>query len=188
MTYFAKEAPKFIPKEQAEKLFHSQLSKDGQTFDVTAMHMGEIGAKDVANTESIQNITTLEFGNNLCGPKGARHIANSPYLTKLTSLNMYYNRIQDEGCKHIAISNNLLSLRNLNLSNNEIGDEGAVMLAKFLPLFANLIRLDIRFNRLKEEGKNALMDAQKRCELKQLLLGTDEGFNVQEKGTKKHTH
>ncbi len=101
---------------------------------------------------------------------------------------MYYNRIQDEGCKHIAVSNNLLSLRNLNLSNNEISDEGAILLAKFLPLFSNLIRLDVRFNRLKEEGKNTLLEAQKKCELKQLLLGTDEGFNVQEKGMKKNIH
>ena len=188
MTYFAREAPKFMSKEQMEKLFHSQLSKDGKTLDLTAMHMGEIGAKDVANTESIRDITTLEFGNNLCGPKGARYIAKTSLLTKLTSLNMYYNRIQDEGCKYLAVSNSLISLRNLNLSNNEIGDEGAVMLAKFLPLFTNLIRLDIRFNRLKEEGKNALLEAQKKCELKQLLLGTEEGFNVQEKGMKKHTH
>ena len=187
MTYFAREAPKFISKDESEKLFHSQLSKDGKTLDVTAMHMGEIGAKDIANTESIKDITTLEFGNNLCGPKGARSIAKSPYLKSLTSLNMYYNRIQDDGCKHIAVSNNLLSLRNLNLSNNEIGDEGAVVLAKFLPLFSNLIRLDIRFNRLKEEGKNALLEAQKKSEIKQLLLGTEEGFNVQEKGMKKHT-
>jgi len=186
MTYHAKEQPTLMSKEQSEKLFHTQLSKDGKTLDVTAMHLGEIGAKDVANTESIKNITTLEFGNNLCGPKGAKFIGRSDYLTQLTSLNLYYNRILDEGCKYLAVSDNLLSLRNLNLSNNEIGDEGALMLAKFLPLFSNLIRLDMRFNRLREEGKKALREVQKNTTIKQLLLDNEEGFNVQEKGMKKH--
>ena len=186
MTYFAREQPKFMSKEQTEKLFLNQLSKDGKTLDATAMHLGEIGAKDIANTESLKAITILEFGNNLCGPKGAKYIGKSQYLIQLTSLNLYYNRIQDEGCKYIAVSDNLLSLRNLNLSNNEIGDEGALMLAKFLPLFTNLLRLDMRFNRLREDGKKILRETQKNTTIKQIVLDNEEGFNVQEKGMKRH--
>ena len=113
-------------------------------------------------------------------------ISKSKFLKHLTSLNLYYNRIQDEGCKYIAVSDNLVSLRNLNLSNNEIGDEGALMLARFLPLFTNLLRLDIRFNRLREDGKRTLLDIQKHTTIKQFLLDNEEGFNVQERGMKKN--
>jgi len=173
-----------MSKSESEKLFQAQLSKDGKTLDVTAMHLEEIGAKDVSNSELVSEITSLEFGNNLCGAKGARHIAKSKYLTNLTSLNLFYNRILDEGCKHIAVSDNLLSLKNLNLSDNEIGDEGAVMLAKFLPLFTNLVRLDMRYNRLKEEGKDAMREVQKVMGLKHLLLDKDEGYNIEEKGSR----
>ena len=116
MTYFSAEQPKLMSKSESEKLFKSQLSKDGKTLDLTAMHLEEIGAKDVSNCEFISEINSLEFGNNLCGPKGTRHIAKSKCLTKLTSLNLFYNRILDAGCKHIAVSDNLISLKNLNLT------------------------------------------------------------------------
>ncbi len=184
MTYFSAEQPRYMSKSESEKLFTAQLSKDGKTLDLTAMHLEEIGAKDVSHCEFLSEINSLEFGNNLCGPKGARHISKSKYLTNLTSLNLFYNRIMDEGCKHIAVSDNLLSLKNLNLSDNEIGDEGAIMLAKFLPLFTNLVRLDMRYNRLKEDGKAAMREVQKVMNLKHLLLDKDEGYNIEEKGSR----
>jgi len=47
-----------------------------------------------------------------------------------------------------------------------------------LPLFTNLVRLDLRLNRIKEDGKNALKEAQKISALKHLLLDKVEGFQV----------
>jgi Ran GTPase-activating protein (RanGAP) involved in mRNA processing and transport len=184
MTYFSAEQPRFMSKSESDKLFQAQLSKDGKILDLTAMHLEEMGAKDVSNCEFISEINGLEFGNNLCGSKGARHIAKSKYLTNLTSLNLFYNRILDEGCKHIAVSDNLISVKNLNLSDNEIGDEGAFMLARFLPLFTNLVRLDLRYNRLQEDGKAAMREAQKVMSLKHLLLDKDEGYAIEEKGSR----
>jgi Ran GTPase-activating protein (RanGAP) involved in mRNA processing and transport len=173
-----------MSQSEAEKLFQTQLSKDGKTLDLTAMHLEEMGAKDVANSEMLAEINSLEFGNNICGPKGVKHLAKSKYLTNLTSLNLFYNRILNEGCKSLAVSDNLLSLKNLNLSDNEIADEGAVMLAKFLPLFTNLVRLDMRYNRLTDDGKEAMLEAQKVMGLKHLLLDKDEGYGIEEKGSR----
>jgi Ran GTPase-activating protein (RanGAP) involved in mRNA processing and transport len=138
----------------------------------------EFGAKDVASFELLADLTSLEFGTNLIGAKGAKYLAQSKVLTNLTSLNLFYNEIGNEGAKYIAVSDNLQSLQNLVLSDNNITDEGAIALAKFLPLFPNLVRLDMRLNKLKEEGKQALQDAQKLVGLKHLLLDKVEGFQV----------
>ncbi|MCH8156727.1 MAG: hypothetical protein IID18_03070, partial [Nitrospinae bacterium] len=78
----------------------------------------------------------------------------------------------------IAVSDNLLSLQNLILSDNNITDEGARYLARFLPLFSNLTRLDLRLNKIKDEGKDALIEAQKKTNIKHLLLDKVEGFQV----------
>jgi len=76
------------------------------------------------------------------------------------------------------VSDNLLSLQNLVITDNEITDEGALVLAKFLPLFTNLVRLDLRLNRIRDDGKEALREAQKISTVKHLLLDKVEGFQV----------
>ena len=63
----------YMTVEEAEKLVKHYLSKDGKTLDLTAMHLEEYGAKDIASCELLQEVTTLEFGRNICGPKGARY-------------------------------------------------------------------------------------------------------------------
>ena len=75
------------------------------------------------------------MGTNLIGQGGAKFLAQSETLVNLTSLNLFYNQIGNDGVKYVAVSDNLLSLQNLNLTDNEITDEGAIFLAKFLPLF-----------------------------------------------------
>ena len=163
---------------ETEMIVRDNLSKDGKTLDLTASYLKEYGAKDVASFEFLVDLTTLEFGTNLIGTKGAKYIGQSKVLTHLTSLNLFYNDIGNEGAKYIAVSDNLQSLQNLVLSDNNITDEGAIMLARFLPLFPNLVRLDMRLNKLKEDGKQALKDAQKLVSLKHLLLDKVEGFQV----------
>jgi len=156
---------------ETESIVRMNLSKDGKTLDLTATYLKEYGAKDIARMEFLRPLTNLAFGTNLCGPKGVKYFAQSDVLVNLTSLNLFYNRIGNEG-------DNLLSLQNLVLTDNEITDEGALILAKFLPLFTNLVRLDLRLNRLKDEGKNALQEAQKKSNIKHLLLDKVEGFQV----------
>jgi len=164
--------------EETAMTVRANLSKDGKTLDLTACYLKEYGAKDVAEFDYLTDLTNLQFGTNLCGPKGAKHLAQSKTLTNLTTLNLFYNAIDNEGCKYIAVSDNLHSLQNLILSDNNITDEGAIMLAKFLPLFSNLVRLDMRLNKIKEGGKQALLDAQKLTGIKHLLLDKVEGFQV----------
>jgi Ran GTPase-activating protein (RanGAP) involved in mRNA processing and transport len=163
---------------ETEELVRDNLSADGKILNLTACYLKELGAKDIASLEFLKDLLTLELGTNQIGAKGVKCLASSPYLTHLTALNLYYNDIGNEGVKHIALSNNLLSLTSLNLSNNKITDEGAKVLAKFLPLFTNLVRLDLRYNYIKEEGKNALLEAQKMTGIKQILVDKEEGFQV----------
>jgi Ran GTPase-activating protein (RanGAP) involved in mRNA processing and transport len=164
--------------DETEMIVRDNLTKDGSTLDLTACYLKEFGAKDVASFDFLADLTSLEFGTNLIGSKGAKYLGQSKVLTQLTSLNLFYNDIGNEGAKYIAVSDNLQSLQNLVLSDNNITDEGAIVLAKFLPLFSNLVRLDMRLNKLKEEGKQALLDAQKLVGLKHLLLDKVEGFQV----------
>lgn len=165
---------------ETESIIRQHLSKDGFTLDLTAVYLKEYGAKDIARMEFLRPLTSLAFGTNLCGPKGAKYIAQSGVLVNLTSLNLFYNRLGNEGVKYIAVSDNLLSLQNLVLTDNEITDEGALLMAKFLPLFTNLVRLDLRLNRIRDEGKDALREAQKVSNVKHLLLDKVEGFQVKE--------
>ncbi len=164
--------------EENEMVIRANLSKDSKTLDLTACYLKEYGAKDVAEYDDLKDLTNLQFGTNLCGPKGAKWLAQSEVLTNLTTLNLFYNAIDNEGCKHIAVSDNLQSLQNLILSDNNITDEGAIMLAKFLPLFSEMVRLDMRLNKISEVGKQALLDAQKLTGVKHLLLDKVEGFQV----------
>lgn len=164
--------------EETEEMVRAELSKDGKTLDLTACYLKELGAKDVAQMEFLKDLSTLEMGTNLIGTKGARYLGQSKTLVNLTSLNLYYNAIGNDGAKQIAISDNLLSLSNLTLSDNNITDEGAKYIAKFLPLWTNLRRLDMRLNKIREEGQQALMEAKEKTGLEQLLLDKFEGFNV----------
>ena len=163
---------------ETESIIRMHLSKDGFTLDLTAIYLKEYGAKDIARMEFLRPLTNLAFGTNLCGPKGVKYLAQSEVLVNLTSLNLFYNRIGNEGVKYLAVSDNLLSLQNLVMTDNEITDEGALILAKFLPLFTNLSRLDLRLNRIRDEGKDALREAQKMSTVKHLLLDKVEGFQV----------
>ena len=168
--------------QETMEAVEAELSKDGKTLDMTAAYLKEYGAKDIANMDILKDLTTLELGTNMMGPKGVKYLAQSKVLTNLTTLNLFYNKIGNEGVKYLAVSDNLLSLKNLILSDNDITDEGAKNLAKFMPLFSNLVRLDMRLNKIKEEGKNALLEAAKKMELKQLLLDKVEGFQVKTGG------
>ena len=168
--------------EESVAMVKSELSKDGKTLDLTAAYLKEYGSKDIAGMDFLEELTTLELGTNLMGAKGAKYLAQSKYLVNLTSLNLFYNSLGNDGVKYLAVSDNLLSLQNLILSDNNITDEGAKYLAKFLPLFTNLVRLDLRLNKIKEEGKHALQEAAKMMELKQLLLDKVEGFQVKTGG------
>jgi len=165
-------------QEETEMIIRPHLSKDGKTLDLTALYLKELGVKDVSEFEFLKDLTTLEIGNNLMGPMGAKYLSQSKYLTNLTSLNLFYNKIGNDGIRYIAVSDNLLSLANLSLADNDITDEGAKYLAKFLPLYSNLVRLDMRMNKISEEGKNILQEAQKLAGIKQLLLDKVEGFQV----------
>ena len=168
--------------DETQMMVQAEISKDGKTLDLTAAYLKEYGARDLANMELLKDLTKLELGTNLIGPRGMRFLGTSKHLTNLTSLNLFYNTLGNEGIKYLTVSDNLLSLTNLTLSDNNIGDEGAKLLAKFLPLFSNLKRLDMRLNKIRDEGMDALREAQKLTNIKQLLMDKVEGFQVKTSG------
>ena len=165
---------------ETEQLVRANLSKDGKTLDITAGYVKEYGAKDISKFEFLRDLTSLAMGTNLMGSQGVKYLAQSEVLVNLTSLNLFYNQIGNNGAKYIAVSDNLLSLQNLNLTDNDITDEGAIFLAKFLPLFTNLVRLDMRYNKVKDDGKEALHKAQEKTSLKHLLLDKIDRFVTNE--------
>ena len=58
--------------EESVALVKSELSKDGNTLDLTAAYLKEYGAKDIANMDFLEGLQTLELGTNMMGAKGVK--------------------------------------------------------------------------------------------------------------------
>lgn len=103
--------------------------------------IGEKGAKAIANSPTLTNLTSLNLEHNTIWDGGAIAIANSPTLLNLTSLNLSHANIGNAGAMAIAKSQNLASLTSLNLAHNQIGDEGimAILESPFLTNLKSLI-------------------------------------------------
>ena len=110
--------------EENEMVIRANLSKDSKTLDLTACYLKEYGAKDVSEYDSLKELTNLQFGTNLCGPKGAKWLAQSTVLTNLTTLNLFYNAIDNEGW-FVQIAGGLTMIGNEN-DENVIGDRQLV--------------------------------------------------------------
>ena len=98
------------------------------------------------------------------GDAGARAIASSPYLTQLTSLVLTDTGIGAEGAKAIAESRRLATLTSLELlgfdctRSNHIGNGGARALAES-PHMARLTRLRLPENGIGVDGAKAIAES-----------------------------
>lgn len=89
---------------------------------------------------------------------GAKALADSPNLKNLTELNLTSNYIGSSGAEALADSPNLKNLVSLNLKNNQIGAAGAEAIANSVHL-KNLTKLYVADNRMGPIGEKALVDS-----------------------------
>src|SRR5262249_52025211 len=74
-------------------------------------------------------LATLDLSSNGIGGRGARSLAASPTLANLTTFYLMYNRVGDEGAVALAGSAYLARLTALDLRLHQIGAAGATRLA-----------------------------------------------------------
>jgi uncharacterized protein (TIGR02996 family) len=118
-----------------------QLSRV-RALHLTDCHIGDDGAKELADCRFLCELRTLRLGNNLLSDEGVELIATSPHLTSLEHLVLRRNLIGDDGARWLASSTTLGRLSHLDLAENLIGEVGARALASTSRLLG-LSRLDL---------------------------------------------
>lgn len=100
------------------------------------------------------------------GDAGARALAAATSTGRMDTLDLRYCGIGDEGVAALAGSGNFGGLRCLRLHHNRITGRGVRALARF----ERLEELDLRGNRIGEDGARALIEAPYAGSLKRLFL------------------
>ncbi|CAG09190.1 unnamed protein product [Tetraodon nigroviridis] len=100
-----------------------------------------------------------------------KHLLDHP---SLRTLDFSYNLIGDKGAK--AISQLLIKsrLETLRMCNNSVGEQGATAIAQALSQNPTLRSLNLRLNRLQDEGGEAIARALRNSSLSHLHLGANE--------------
>src|SRR5262249_4700469 len=98
-------------------------------LDLTNRRIGDDGAKALAASLRLANLSVLLLSGCDIGDAGIRALAESPHVMNLTRLDLWDNRIGDEGIKALAGSRYLENLNRLDLGRNRVGDEGIKALA-----------------------------------------------------------
>jgi hypothetical protein len=158
-----------VGEKGAKALASSESLRNLTTLDLWANGIGEKGAKALSSSESLGNLTTLNLGANGIGEKGAKALASSESLINLTTLYLWGNGIGADGAKALASSESLGNLTTLNLWNNDIGDEGAKALASSESL-GNLTTLNLGANGIGADGAKALASSESLINLTTLYL------------------
>jgi serine/threonine protein kinase len=124
-------------------------------LDLTNKNIGDEGAKALAATPRLANLSVLILSGNNLGDEGVKALAESPHIMNLNRLILWDNRITDEGVKALAASRFLDKLTTLDIGSNRVGDEGVKALAAS-PYMSNLSALILVSNHIGDEGALAL--------------------------------
>jgi hypothetical protein len=124
-------------------------------LDLTNKHVGDAGAKALAASLRLANLSVLILSGNGIGDEGIEALVTSPHVMNVNRLVLWDNRIGDEGVKALAASRYLENLNTLDLGSNRIGDEGVKALAAS-PHLRNLGELLLVSNHIGDEGALAL--------------------------------
>jgi eukaryotic-like serine/threonine-protein kinase len=127
-------------------------------LDLTNKEIGDEGAKALARSARLANLSVLILSGNGIGDEGVKALAESPHAMNLTRLVLWDNRVGDEGVKALAASPYLGNLTTLDLGRNRVGDEGVKALAA-APTMANLGALILVSNHVGDEGAKALAES-----------------------------
>jgi Ran GTPase-activating protein (RanGAP) involved in mRNA processing and transport len=102
--------------------------------------------------------------------------------SSLTELSLGYNRFVDDGARVLAAALPKSNLKVLNLNNNDITDVGIQYLAAGVSGSTDLIELNLRGNKVMDEGAKLLGQAIRCTKLQSLDIScnpvTDEGVNA----------
>jgi uncharacterized protein (TIGR02996 family) len=121
-------------------------------FHVNALRVE--GTEMVLRALAGGEVRALDLGHNHLADPSVERLADSELLEQLTSLVLFGNGISDAGVCRLAGSPHLGPLRALDLSFNDFGAEGAQALS--CPRLASLIELNLEGNPLGEQGVGAL--------------------------------
>ncbi|GAB2596041.1 hypothetical protein GCM10027168_30990 [Streptomyces capparidis] len=129
----------------------------------------------------LSRIVELDLSYLRIGDPGAMALGASPTVGRIRTLDLRYCGIGDPGLAVLAASPHLRAVRCLRLQHNAL--TGLAMLS--LGRFEELTELDLRYNRIGEEGVDALLAAPFADSLGRLLLYRDD---VGEAGARKLAH
>lgn len=82
--------------------------------------LGDAGARVLANTPNLVNLTSLRLANCGIGDDGARALANSPHLNRVEALDVENNPITDNGIQSFLDTRHWRALRKLTPPRNHI--------------------------------------------------------------------
>jgi len=92
----------------------------GPQFNFTMNHVGDEGAKQLAQTPEVGRFSELVLRENKIGDVGAMAMAFSPHLSGLTYMDFWKNRIGDIGAEAFVKSPHWQRIQALNLRDNPI--------------------------------------------------------------------
>jgi hypothetical protein len=116
-----------------------------------AVQLGDEGAIALANSAHLDNLTSLDLGDNNIGSEGAIALANSSNMGNLTLLYLEHNDIGSEGAIALANSPNMENLTSLDLWNCNIGSDGAFALANSAHL-GKLTQFNLKDNHIGDDA------------------------------------
>jgi len=142
-----------------------QASSSLHVLSLAYNAIGNEGAGAIARAVGARNVVeSLNLGKNKIHAEGAQAIAtNLQACTSLYDLSLFGNRVGADGARAIGalIARPNSKLQFVSLFTCNLGDSGAIALAEMLENVSLpvLVDLDLRFNRIAEDGALALASA-----------------------------
>jgi uncharacterized protein (TIGR02996 family) len=121
-----------------------------EALDLSRNRIGSDGARALAESSALANLTELHLGWTDVRDTGVKAIASSPHLTRLTVLDLAHNEIGGPGLRALVASPNVVGLRDLDLSSNYVNHASVEALAN-APNLSRLRSLKLNGNRLGQK-------------------------------------
>jgi uncharacterized protein (TIGR02996 family) len=136
----------------------------------------------IVTSPHLAQLEYINYGSNNASDAGVAVLASSPTMSRLRSLSLSSNDISAEGLRMLALSTSLTSLQHLDLSSccvNDSPDDSALAVLLESPLFVQLTYLNLRSNRVSDEGVACLARTPAAKHLRTLVIG-GQGFGQTE--------
>jgi len=131
----------------------------------------EFCLKELAVSDSLAKITSLNLYHNRIGPDGMRLLIGSPFLTRLRTLFLTGNGIGEEGAAALVNSQCVRGIRGLSLRENVLANGGGIRVAS--GMWDSLQWLNLSENGIGNSTLRALADSRHLGELFSLDLASN---------------